>query len=60
METTVVNFHDDDGSSFSHFNLQAGDDAGDVAWLEVNHELDLYANHSDFIDAVAKLYDAHY
>ncbi|EDV21714.1 uncharacterized protein TRIADDRAFT_30196 [Trichoplax adhaerens] len=60
METTVVNFHDDSDSAFSHFKLKAGDDAGDVAWLEVDHKLDLYANHNDFIMAVARLHGAYY
>ena len=28
---TCVNFHDEDGSSFSKFKLAAGDDAGEVS-----------------------------
>jgi ADP-ribose pyrophosphatase len=34
METTCVNFHDEEGCSFSRFKLRAGDDAGDVAWTK--------------------------
>lgn len=32
METTAMNFHDEDGSGFSVFQLNAGDDAGAVSF----------------------------
>jgi hypothetical protein len=30
METSVMNFHDEDGKAFGTFKLHAGDDAGEV------------------------------
>ena len=46
------------GKAFSKLQLQAGDDAGEVAWMEVGSDLDLYASHTHFIQMAAKLRDA--
>eukprot|EP00055_Hartaetosiga_balthica_P005007 m.14003 g.14003 ORF g.14003 m.14003 type:complete len:336 (+) comp4240_c0_seq1:66-1073(+) len=54
METTAILFHDDDGSLFSSFHFQAGDDASGVEWLEITPDIDLYANHEDFVLAAYK------
>eukprot|EP00038_Savillea_parva_P005983 m.161000 g.161000 ORF g.161000 m.161000 type:complete len:437 (+) comp12017_c0_seq1:349-1659(+) len=55
IETTCVNFHDEDGSSFSKFKLAAGDDAGEVAWTEYYDDMPLYATHTMLIDTVHKM-----
>ncbi|XP_014248972.1 ADP-ribose pyrophosphatase, mitochondrial isoform X6 [Cimex lectularius] len=60
METVAQNFHDEDGSSVSKLNLQAGDDAIGVCWLDISKDLKLYASHSDFIEIVAKRHNAHW
>uniref|UniRef100_A0A3Q2E7M9 Nudix (nucleoside diphosphate linked moiety X)-type motif 9 n=1 Tax=Cyprinodon variegatus TaxID=28743 RepID=A0A3Q2E7M9_CYPVA len=55
METVAVNFHDEAG----HFHLQllplqAGDDAGQVQWVDVDSSFALYASHSHFLELVAR------
>jgi len=58
METVAVNFHDTTGAAFSKVKLQAGDDAGEVAWTEAHRNLQLYASHNHFIQEVVKLQGA--
>ncbi|THD21438.1 Nudix (Nucleoside diphosphate linked moiety X)-type motif 9 [Fasciola hepatica] len=53
METVAVNFHDETGQKIAKFNLKAGDDARNVRWMDVDSELNLYANHREFIKLVA-------
>lgn len=60
METTCVNFHDDDGFSFSKFKLKAGDDAGQVAWATYEKGMPLYATHTDFMRIVAAMHGVDY
>lgn len=60
METVAINFHDNDGNSVGKFNLQAGDDAKNVKWLDISHEVLLYASHSQMIEKVVKLHNAHW
>ena len=55
METTAVNFHDDDGETLGRFSLKAGDDASAVRWQEASRETSLYASHASFIEKVAQL-----
>ena len=38
----------------SRIKLTAGDDAGDVAWMEATSSLNLYASHQEFIREVVK------
>ena len=54
METTVYNFHDEDDKTFGDFKLSAGDDAGQVTWMTINKDLELYASHKNFIELVVK------
>ncbi|XP_064391626.1 ADP-ribose pyrophosphatase, mitochondrial-like [Halichondria panicea] len=54
METVAMNFHDETGSTFNKIKLKAGDDAGDVCWMEASSKLNLYASHLDFIETVVK------
>ncbi|KAM3598841.1 uncharacterized protein V6R79_023208 [Siganus canaliculatus] len=60
METVAVNFHDDTGNSVSELPLQAGDDAGQVQWVDVDSSFALYASHSHFLELVAKERKAHW
>lgn len=60
METVAVNFHDDTNETVGKFKLEAGDDAKNVKWVDIHSKLDLYANHSSFIETVAKLRQAHW
>ncbi|XP_004071576.1 ADP-ribose pyrophosphatase, mitochondrial [Oryzias latipes] len=60
METVAVNFHDELGDSVSELPLQAGDDAGQVKWVDLDSSLNLYANHSHFLEIVAKERKAHW
>uniref|UniRef100_A0A8C6TR41 ADP-ribose pyrophosphatase, mitochondrial n=1 Tax=Neogobius melanostomus TaxID=47308 RepID=A0A8C6TR41_9GOBI len=46
METVAVNFHDESGDSVSELPLQAGDDAGQVQWVDVDSSFPLYARKS--------------
>jgi len=64
METTAVNFHDEDGTLFSLFNLHAGDDAGEAKWVTYSWDTDLYdnfemyANHKELLEKVLDLHKA--
>lgn len=60
METVAVNFHDESGNSVSELPLQAGDDAGQVQWVDVDSSFPLYASHSSFLELVAKERKAHW
>ncbi|KAM7386629.1 hypothetical protein PAMA_009303 [Pampus argenteus] len=60
METVAVNFHDETGDSVSELPLQAGDDAGQVQWSDVDSSFPLYASHSHFLEMVAKERNAHW
>ncbi|XP_047216020.1 ADP-ribose pyrophosphatase, mitochondrial-like isoform X2 [Girardinichthys multiradiatus] len=60
METVAVNFHDEEGNSVSALPLQAGDDAGEVQWVDVDLSFALYANHSHFLELVARERNAHW
>ncbi len=46
------------GDAFSKVRLQAGDDAGAVAWKVASSQLELYASHADFIEKVARQHGA--
>lgn len=50
METTVTLFFDADGSKTADLKLQAGDDASQVCWADMTDDLELYANHNDFVE----------
>jgi len=60
METIVYNFHDEDDKVFGSFKLAAGDDAGQVTWMTINKNLELYASHRDFIELVVKKHNANW
>lgn len=60
METTAYNFHDETGEILNDIKLHAGDDAGNVKWMDIDKSLELYANHRDFISKVAERLNAHW
>lgn len=60
METKAMNFHDDEGNGLGAFNLNAGDDAKAAKWMDIDHTLNLFASHRDFIEATVKWLNAHW
>ena len=60
METIACNFHDDTGEVVNLFKLDGGDDAMKSCWVELNHELKLFASHVDFLREVASMHKAHW
>lgn len=60
IETTAHNFHDENGVILEHMRFEAGDDAQNVRWLDIDGNISLYANHREMIAEVVKLFDAHW
>ncbi|XP_038648081.1 ADP-ribose pyrophosphatase, mitochondrial-like isoform X1 [Scyliorhinus canicula] len=60
IETVAMNFHDEQGDSVGKLNLQAGDDAGAVKWMDINQRQKLYASHTTLIHQVAQMRNAHW
>ncbi|KAH8260598.1 hypothetical protein KR038_008250 [Drosophila bunnanda] len=60
METTAINFHDEDGQQVGQLELMAGDDATNVRWTDVDSQLKLHANHADIVREVVILRNAHW
>lgn len=60
METVALNFHDEDGSVVGQMELNAGDDAANVRWMDINKELKLYASHGLFVKLTAQKHNAHW
>ncbi|XP_044016806.1 ADP-ribose pyrophosphatase, mitochondrial [Aphidius gifuensis] len=60
METCAMNFHDDDGSLVGSIPLEAGDDASNVRWIDIEQNLNLYANHINFIQLTVEKKKAHW
>lgn len=60
METVAVNFHDETGDSVGSVTLNAGDDAANVRWCDVDRDMNLYASHKIILERVVKLLDAHW
>lgn len=55
-----MNFHDEDGTGLGGVQLKAGDDAVGIHWTDLDSSLELYASHKTFVEAVARLHDAHW
>ncbi|OAD57903.1 ADP-ribose pyrophosphatase, mitochondrial [Eufriesea mexicana] len=60
METVALNFHDNNNSVIGSITLIAGDDARNVKWMDIDKNLNLYANHSEFIRKTVQKRDAHW
>lgn len=54
IESVAYNFHDDDGSTVGKLELNAGDDAVGVRWIDISPELALHASHNDIVLEVYK------
>lgn len=60
METVAINFHDEENNVIGKLALKAGDDARNVRWMDINKEINLYANHSEFIKKTVLQRNAHW
>lgn len=60
METVALNFHDEDDSVVGRLTLTAGDDAHNVKWMNINRHLNLYANHTEFVQKTVQKRNAHW
>lgn len=60
VETAAYNFHDYSGEVLRNIELEAGDDAGNAKWLDLNRSVDLYASHKYIASKVAKRLHAHW
>ncbi|XP_068141841.1 ADP-ribose pyrophosphatase, mitochondrial [Drosophila tropicalis] len=61
METSALNFHDEDGTDVGRLELMAGDDATNVRWTDLDgQQLKLHANHADIVKDVVIKRNAHW
>lgn len=60
METVACNFHDENDEAVGNVSLQAGDDAKNVRWTDVDQNLYLYASHKDLVTKVMEKFNAHW
>lgn len=60
IETVAFNFHDGDGALLSSLKFEAGDDAKNVRWLDIDQSIVLYASHRQMVGSVASLHAAHW
>lgn len=60
MESVAMHFHDKDGHILGHLTLEAGDDAGAVRWLDLNHHLVLYASHLSMVAEAVRQVGGHW
>ena len=60
METVVSHFHDETGTTFGTLNLNAGDDAQDVKWMDLSSDMAIFSDHRNFISLVAQRVNCHW
>ena len=48
IETVVVTFHNDDGTTVGKIPLHTGDDTIEMHWLCIDKQKNLYLSHVDF------------
>lgn len=60
METVVAQFHDEPGTTLAKLNLVAGDDAGDVMWMDLSRDMNLFVDHRQFLSLVAERMNCHW
>lgn len=60
IETMAYNYHDETGTSVGKMRFEAGDDARNVRWTDIDKSLNLYASHKYFIKDVKDLRHAHW
>ena len=54
LPQTAYNFHDEEGTIFSKFKLQGGDDATAAVWTDYIPGMELYASHTHFMELAYK------
>ncbi|GFQ91318.1 ADP-ribose pyrophosphatase, mitochondrial [Trichonephila clavata] len=57
IETTALNFHDENGNYTSNIALDARDDAVDVKWMDIVRDMDIYPPHYILIEHLKKLHN---
>ena len=57
---SAFNFHDAHNEHLALVELSAGDDAGDVFWMDIDSRLPLFASHAKFLEKVADLRNGHW
>ncbi|GFS33453.1 ADP-ribose pyrophosphatase, mitochondrial [Trichonephila inaurata madagascariensis] len=57
IETTAINFHDENGHYTSNIALDARDDAVDVKWMDVVKDMEIYPPHYTLIEHLKKLHN---
>lgn len=60
METVAYNYHDHQGDQVGRLKLMGGDDAMRAKWLDLDRDVQLYANHATIVEQVVQLHDAHW
>lgn len=60
METVAYNYHDDEGNQVGRLTLSAGDDAMRAKWLDLDRNVQLFANHSTMVQQVVQLLGANW
>uniref|UniRef100_H2ZBV6 Nudix hydrolase domain-containing protein n=1 Tax=Ciona savignyi TaxID=51511 RepID=H2ZBV6_CIOSA len=60
IETSVFNFHDDNGSTFDRIKLHPGEETSGVQWKRIDQSINLFASHFQFLEKVAKMHNAHF
>ncbi|XP_008554638.1 ADP-ribose pyrophosphatase, mitochondrial [Microplitis demolitor] len=60
IETSACNFHDENNTVVGNLPFEAGDDAANVKWIDIDKNLDLYASHIQFLELVSHKHNAHW
>lgn len=59
VESVVVHYHDENGDKIGQLPLSAGDDACNVMWMDLTHNLMLYSAHHTFVQDMGKRMNCH-
>lgn len=59
-ETTACNFHDDDGDTLKLIEFEAGDDARNAKWIDLDRSVQVYGSHKDIAQKTAHRLNAHW
>ncbi|UJR33818.1 hypothetical protein I4U23_021242 [Adineta vaga] len=59
MESEALNMHDETGELTKDLKLQAGDDAGEVQWIQLDRDHNLHASHETIVQIVIKKHGAY-
>lgn len=60
METVAYNFHDETGDVLGDIVMEAGDDAKNVQWQDIDQHNKLYGSHVQIVERVAQRLNAHW